>query len=100
VSVAGVVDDYVKTPIEDVGCLAFWKQKEAAAAGDATKAALVFIAVKFLTPAATSIDVERLFSECGHILDATRNRTSPERLDRHVFLKKNMYLLGWELDLS
>ncbi len=95
-----IVNDFVKSPTQDVGCLAFWKAKEAAAAGDATKVALVYVAVKALTPAATSVDVERLFSECGNVLDEKRNRTSPDRLDHHIFLKKNLHLLGWELDLS
>ena len=99
-SAASVVDDYVKSAIEDLEPLAFWKAKEAAAAGDATKAALAYIAIKFLTPAATSVDVERLFSECGNVLDSKRNRLLPDLLDQQIFLKKNMYLLGWELNLS
>jgi len=99
-SATSVVDDYVKSPIEDKEPLAFWQAREAAAAGDATKAALVHVAIKFLTPAATSVDVERLFSECGNVLDAKRNMLKPDRLDQKIFLKKNMYLLGWELDLS
>ena len=52
---------------------------------------------RFLTPAATSVDVERLFSECANVLDAKRNRTKPERVDQQMFLRKNMYLLGFSL---
>ena len=42
----------------------------------------------------TSVDVERLFSECANVLDAKRNRTKPDRVDQQMFLNKNMYLLG------
>ena len=51
-----------------------------------------------MTPAATSVDVERLFSECANVLDAKRSRTSPERVDHQMFLRKNVYFLGWVLD--
>ncbi len=99
-SVASIVDDHVKSPIEDAECLAYWAAKEAAAAGNVAKLALVHVARKYLTPAATSVDVERLFSECGHVLEARRNRTSPERANAIIFMRKNMYLLGWDLNLS
>ena len=55
---------------------------------------------RFLTPAATSDDVERLFSECANVLDSKRIRTKPERVDQEMFLKKNMFLLGFSLVLS
>ena len=53
---------------------------------------------RFLTPAATSVDVERLFSECANVLDSKRIRTKPERVDQEMFLKKNMFLLGFSLE--
>ena len=53
---------------------------------------------RFLTPAATSDDVERLFSECANDLDSKRSRTKPERVDQEMFLKKNMFLLGFSLE--
>ena len=53
---------------------------------------------RFLTPAATSVDVERLFSECANVLDSKRNRTKSERVDQQMFLRKNMYLLGFSLE--
>ena len=58
----------------------------------------VSLACRFLTPAATSVDVERLFSECANVLDAKRNRTKPDRVDQQMFLRKNMYLLGFSLE--
>jgi hypothetical protein len=99
-SVTSIVDELVKSPIEDSECLAYWAAKEVAAAGNVAKLALVSVARKYLTPAATSVDVERLFSECGNVLEARRNRTSPERANKMIFLRKNMYLLCWELNLS
>ena len=53
---------------------------------------------RFLTPAATSVDVERLFSECANVLDSKRSRTKPERVDQEMFLKKNMFFLGFSLE--
>jgi len=68
------------------------------AAGSPAKLALVKLAKKFLTPAATTVDVERLFSECGFILSKKRNSLSPDRLDQIIFIRKNLYLVNFDID--
>jgi hypothetical protein len=97
-STLAVVDSYVKSPIEDMECLAFWKKKEVEAAGSPAKEALVRVAKKFLTPLATSVDVERLFSECGAALTKKRNSLCPDRLDKIIFIRKNIVIIGFDID--
>lgn len=73
-STVAIVDSYSKSPIK---CLAYWS-KEVEAAGSPAKEALVRVAKKYLTPLATSVDVERLFSGCGAALTKKRNSLCPE----------------------
>ena len=42
---------------------------------------------RFLTPAPTSVGVERLFSDGGLVLDERRNRLDPERVVRTLHLE-------------
>ena len=53
-----------------------------------------------LTPAATTVDVERLFSESSEILDDKRSCLNPDRLDRIIFLRKNMFLFNFDLNME
>ena len=48
------------------------------------------IAKKYLTPPATSADIERLFSVASRIISHKRNRTLPENAEKHLFLHENM----------
>jgi hypothetical protein len=59
---------------------------------------MVTLAKKFLTPVATTVDVERLFSECGNILNKKRNALSPDRLDEIIFIRKNIFLINFDID--
>ncbi len=56
------------------------------------------VAKHFLTPAATTADVERLFSECGAILSKKRNCLGTERVDKIIFLGKNIFLVSFDID--
>ena len=42
--------------------------------------------------------MERLFSECGAALTKKRNSLCPDRLDKIIFLRKNIFLIGFEID--
>ena len=54
------------------------------------------MAKKYLTPPATSTDVERLFSTAGDILTKERNRLLPENLDKLLFCKENFPLINFQ----
>lgn len=48
---------------------------------------------KLLTAPATSTAVERLFSAAGLIMEAKRNRLSPDTLDEMLFVRE-AFMLG------
>ena len=48
------------------------------------------LAEYYLTPPATSVDVERLFSTAGDVLTDERNRLKPENASKILFLKENL----------
>ena len=49
-----------------------------------------------LSPPATSVDVERLFSTAGDIRTQERNRLSPENTGQILFLKENLPRINFE----
>ena len=61
-------------------------------------AALLRVAVCYLTPPASSTCVERLFSNAGLILEDKRSRTDPNRLNRILFLREKCLMLKFSLD--
>ena len=71
-------------------CCSFWKKRELVSSGSPANQGLVMLAKKFLTPAATTVDVERLFSECGFILNKKRNALNPDR--------KNIFLINFDIN--
>ena len=56
------------------------------------------MAANYLTPPATSVDVERLFSTgtAGDILTPERNRLCPETAEKVLFLRENLPIVGFE----
>ena len=56
-----------------------------------------FVSPRYLTPPSTSTCVERLFSAAGLIMEARRNRLSPERLNALLFLRENFLLMACKL---
>lgn len=47
------------------------------------------LAKKYLSPCATSVSSERMFSIAGHIVNKKRSSLKPEKVDRLVFLATN-----------
>ena len=109
--VEDLVDGLLFSDLLDTACLKWWEQSEATylAKGPAGKA-LVALAkrwiwlllsfpliqsfiTRYLTPPATSMAVERLFSAAGLIMDAKRNKLSPAFVDKLLFLRE-AHLLG------
>ena len=54
------------------------------------------LACYYLTPPPTSTDVERLFSIAGNILTDSRNRLTPENLEKLLFIRQNYISLRVE----
>ena len=48
------------------------------------------IAIQYLTPPPTSVDVERLFSVAGLIVSEKRNRLIPENAEKILFIRENL----------
>ena len=92
-----VLNSYLSTPVEDNNCLDFWKEFEKNSTHEPVKQALARLAKKYLTPPATSTEVERLFSVAGNILSDERNSLKPENVDKLLFLKENLRNLNYKL---
>ena len=54
------------------------------------------LACYYLTPPPTSTDVERLFSIAGNILTDSRNRLTPENLEKLLFIRQNLPYLNFQ----
>ena len=53
---------------------------------------------RFLTPAPSTVSVERLFSDGGLVLDKKRNGMDPEHVNGTLFVRENYALGNFELD--
>ena len=76
----------------------YWKSYEEKAGNCKVKAAFLTVVKRLLTPPATSTNVERLFSYAGLISDARQKNLLPERLERILFLRENLYMLSFKLE--
>lgn len=84
-SIDNEIDLYLKMPFEkDETVLAFWS-KNAKQLPKLFKFFCSFAAIP-----ATSASVERMFSNCGNIVTAKRNRLSNKAIDQLAFLHKNL----------
>ena len=59
---------------------------------------LTYSLFRFLTPAPTTVGVERLFSDGSLVLDEKRNRLDPERVNSILFCRENFVLRNFEFD--
>ena len=85
----------------DEGCieddddpLLYWKHKSNSP--NPIEQNLSTLAVEYLTPQPTSVDVERLFSTAGDIFTNERNRLTPEHGEQILFCRENMPLLKFQ----
>jgi len=93
-SVEALVDNYLYSNIQESECLRFWEKQKALlkSKGPAGKA-FIMVIKKLLSAPATSTAVERLFSAAGLIMEAKRNRLSPDTLDEMLFVRE-AFMLG------
>jgi len=77
----------------DAEALAFWKAK--ASSNRPIDIVASKVAELYLSPPATSVDVERLFSTAGDIRTQERNSLLPENAAKLLFLKENLPRIGF-----
>ena len=98
VTAESLVEQYLKEPLQDYKPLSYWKLYEKNAGNCKVKAAFLSVVKKLLTPPATSTNVERLFSIAGMISDQRRKRLLPQRLEKILFLRENLFMLSFKLE--
>ena len=74
--------------------LLFWK--EWAESGNPLKKQMSDFAVEKLTPPATSVDIERLFSSASDVGTTDANRITPENLEKKLFCHNNLPAVNFE----
>ena len=75
----------------------YYKELQDSSNGCKVKKAFLKEARKYLTPPPTSTNVERLLSYAGLIADEKRGRLQPERLEKILFVRENLAMLGFKL---
>ena len=56
----------------------------------------IWIAIEYLTPPPTSVDVERLFSIAGQIVSDKRNKLNPINAEKILFLRENLCRVNYQ----
>ena len=74
--------------------LMFWK--EWSESGNPLKEAMSDLAVEKMTPPATSVECERLFSVASDVVPPDANRTTPETLEKKLFCHNNLPAVNFE----
>ena len=99
-SIPSIIDNLLSQPCERDGNLKWWEQYElnAKAKDDKARLAVCSVARKYLTPPPSSVNVERLFSSAGQVMDEKRARLKPENLDKILFLRENSIVNNFRLD--
>ena len=64
--------------------------------GSAIHVKLSELAVHYLTPPASSVDIERLFSTAADIVTNDRNRINPEKAEKILFCRENFSLIQYQ----
>ena len=98
VTAESLMELYLKEPLQEHKPLSYWKLYEKNAGNCKVKAAFLSVVKKLLTPPATSTNVERLFSIAGLISDKRRKKLLPQRLEKILFLRENLYMLSFKLE--
>ena len=87
------LEQYASAVETDAEALAFWKAK--ASSNRPIDIVASKVAELYLSPPATSVDVERLFSTAGDIRTQERNSLLPENAAKLLFLKENLPRIGF-----
>jgi len=95
-----VIKEYLNSDSVEVDGkpLAWWSKYHDRADGSVIKLSLCKLAKLYLTPPPTSTNCERLFSIAGQVMDEKRATLLPERLEKILFLRKNIKSANFNLD--
>ena len=88
-----VVNHYLVEDTTKCSAMDFWR--EYSETDDIWKKSLAEVAKKYLTPLASTIDVERLFSSTADILSNDRNRLLPQNARKILFLRESLTYLNF-----
>ena len=93
-----VIENYCsEAPLDDgQSTFQYWKHKSESI--DPMERYLAQVAQIYLTPTATSADIERLFSTAGDIFTNEKNRLLPENGEKILFCRENFPLLKLQYD--
>ena len=72
--------------------LEYWEM--ASRGGDLIDIKMCELALHYLTPPASSVDIERLFSTAADITTNDRNRINPEKAEKALFCHKNLHQIN------
>ena len=98
ITVESLVELNIMEPLQEHKPLSYWKLYQNKTGNFKVKAAFLSVVKKLLTPPATSTNVERLFSIAGLISDKRRKKLLPQRLEKILFLRENLYMLSFKLE--
>ena len=79
---------------DDVNPLQYWQM--ASKSPDIIQKKIADFASYYLTPPPTSVDVERLFSTAGDLLNNERNRYIPENAEKMLFCHENLPVIKFQ----
>ena len=90
------IDEYLSLPLTDYrmeSSFSFWK--EYSKSGGTAQRCLAELAIQYLTPPATSTDIERSNSVGGNVVTPHRNQLEPENTEMLMFLRENWPLINF-----
>ena len=64
--------------------------------GDPIDIKMCELALHYLTPPASSVDIERLFSTAADITTNDRNRINPEKAEKVLFCHENLHQINYQ----
>ena len=91
-AICQMIEDYANKPVVN-NCFDYWREM---AKGDRMQSEFARLARRFLTPPATTVDVERLFSTAGSILTDKRNRLKGDNLEKLLFCRETLAKLDFK----
>ena len=91
-----MIQHYLVENLEEVSPLQYWKLQDNDNLGDPVRMAFSDTAKKYLTPTASTVSVERLFSTAGDIITTERNRLLPENAKMILFIREALPLINFQ----
>ena len=93
--ILGKVEKYLDSACTtDMNPLEYWEM--ASRGGDPIDIKMCELALHYLTPPASSVDIERLFSTAADITTNDRNRINPEKAEKVLFCHENLHQINYQ----